>query len=121
MARQWMLLCAAVLLLSGCVKFAVVYVNAKDTDSQSSVSVDVFSAKDGLYLGETPLNLDFEKLSTMPNPTLSLLIIGECYPAHWQLIEISNWAPSRQQARDAAFKNEVLFKIRTETGCTKKK
>lgn len=103
-----------VFLLGGCTRrFAVVHIVTKDVHTQSSVSAKLYSGKDGLFLGESPLTLKLVK--PVHSTTLSIVVKEESYPLHWGIFEISNWARNKRDAADVTYKNDILFMIKKKT------
>lgn len=96
-------------------KFATVHIVTRDVNTKASVSVKIYSGKDGLYLGESPLDLNLK--SSVHSATLSLIVKENCYPIYWQVVKVSNWAKTRREAASAIYKNEVLFEINKKAVC----
>ena len=105
-----LLICAA-LGLSGCAtRYAVVHVDVK---ADASISHELYSAKDGMYLGDTPCDLFLSKYSMSDVQSLSLLVKKGTQIRGWQIVEVSHWAPNPALAHDAAYRNSVLFLVPT--------
>ncbi len=118
----------SILLLScitqaGCgYRYANVYVNAVLKSSHTSVSMDAYSGRDGLHLGGTPTTIPIKKRARKRYPPLSILVRGgvDGCPTYWQIVNVTNWGKSPQEAADASKKNEVLFIIADkDTVCTR--
>jgi hypothetical protein len=100
-------------MLPGCAyRYANVYVNAVTKSSHTSVSMDIYSGRDGLHLGETPLTVPIKKRGSGKYP-MSLLARGGVNgcPTYWEIVNVANWGTSPQEAADATKKNEVLFLV----------
>jgi hypothetical protein len=102
----------------GCAtRYAYVHVKAVDETNSPVSLLPVFSGADGQLLGETAFDLPMRKTSGSSNPILSLLIHeGDMCPAYWQIVSVTRWARSWREARDALYKNEVLFRVRRCAG-----
>jgi hypothetical protein len=111
-------LCAVMALLTAsCAEFANVYVNVKD-QSASVISVHVYSAASGEYVGESPTTIRLRKYRGGAADTVSLLIRNDCRILGWQLVRIEKWAPSPAKAADATAQNNVLFVVgHVSDGC----
>src|SRR5688572_16345821 len=113
-AYRWLALFLAVALGQGCAtRYAYVHVKAVDESNAPVFLLPVFSGADGQLLGETAFDIPMRKNSGASNPTLSLLVHeGAMCPAYWQIVRVVRWARSWREARDALYKNEVLFRVR---------
>ena len=108
---------------AGCAyRYANVYVNTVRKSSHTSVSMDAYSGADGLHLGETPMTIPIKERRHKRHPPLSLLIrsgVDGC-PTYWQIVDVTNWAVSREEAADASKKNEVLIIVDDkDTSCNR--
>jgi hypothetical protein len=95
-----------------------VYIKAQRIDN-SIVVMDVYDGKDGLHLGETPFTLYLKRRARTHFAPLSLIARpskDDC-PTHWQIVEVSNWGETPEEAADARKKNEVLFKMKSDPNC----
>jgi hypothetical protein len=117
MSRRYAYSLMLVVVASACApRYAIVHVVAKESGTQTPATLDVFSAKDGTFLGETPFDLFLENRRGRTY-TLSMFAKRGCYVPVWQLVEIPRWAPSQAEARDAKYRNDVLLQPRREAGC----
>jgi len=108
------LLLGSIFMLSGCAyRYANVYVNTVMKSSHTSVSMEVYSGRDGLHFGSTPLTVPLKKRAHKKYHPLSVLVRagGDGCPTYWQIINVANWGSSPQEAADATKKNEILFLI----------
>jgi len=111
------------LMQAGCAyRYANVYVNTVVKSSHTSVSMDIYSGRDGLHLGETPVTIPIRKQARKRYPPLSVVARGgvDGCPTYWQIVNVANWGKSPQEAADASKKNEVLFIIDDkDVACTR--
>jgi hypothetical protein len=105
--------------ITGCSpRYAIVAVTTIDANSNSGVYSKVYSGKDGLYLGDAPaLNYLISKKNIGKHRTMCLIVEAECYKTKWQIIEVTKWAKTEADARDAVNVNKVLFKLEADTCC----
>jgi len=102
------------LAIASCTQYAQVYVNVK-SGQDLSIACDIYSAKDGLYMGLSPMTIDLQKGTFENNPTLSIIAEDHKRPVAWKITEITNWARSPYEATQPAFKNEIQMNYNTET------
>jgi len=102
------------LMLPGCAyRYANVYVKTATKSSHTSVSMDLYSGGDGLHLGWTPITIAIKERAHKKYRPLSLLVRGgqNGCPTYWQIVDVTNWGSSPQEAADATKKNDVLFLV----------
>jgi hypothetical protein len=99
---------------AGCgYRYANVYIKTVLKNSHTAVSMDAYSGRDGLHLGETLTPIPIKKRARKRYPPLSIVVRGgvDGCPTYWQIVNVANWGKSPQEAADASKKNEVLFII----------
>lgn len=112
------LFASVIFCITGCSpRYAIIAVNTVEANSNTVVYSKVYSGKNGQYVGDSPaLNYLVTKKSLGKTRTMSLIVESDCYRTSWKIIEVSKWAKSKAEARDATLINNVLF-VLTPTTC----
>lgn len=94
--------------------YAELYISVKNKNGIEE-SHDVYSAKDGLYYGLSPLTVPLKRTCFDDSDKTQSLIVKDTIdgsPLGWSIVTISKWANSRLEAKKPELKSEVLFRLK---------
>lgn len=106
--------------LSGCVSYAQVYVDAVDAETDAKIGANIYSGSDGRYLGPRPVTFFIKRVGGGQPVEYSFIVdaFRGCHALGIYRGSVTRWARTKQEAATPEFTNEFRIEVPKRDSCT---